>query len=114
MSDAAYVDRAVVWSKELTRLKGTGASDTENAMRRVEREYGIDYGVLWALRYRKPKDILTTWYFRLKSAYETELQRQMRKLEHEAQITKALSPDSDAVASAEAFLRENEITEEVK
>lgn len=106
MSDAAYVDRAVTWSKELTRLRASGPGDTENAMRRVEREYGIDYGVLWALRYRKPSDILTTWYFRLKAAYEAECDRQIRKLQHEKQIAKALHPDSSAVASAEAFLRE--------
>ena len=36
MSDAAYLDQAAVWSKDLTRMKARGPGDTENAMRRVE------------------------------------------------------------------------------
>jgi hypothetical protein len=113
MSDAAYVDRAVTWSKKLTRMKASGPGDMENAMRRIEREYGIEYGVLWALRYRKPKDILASWYFRLKAAYEAECQRQVRMLQHEIEITKAMGAGADAVASAEAFVREMD-REEVK
>jgi hypothetical protein len=108
VSDAAYVDRAVTWSKELTRMKSRGPGDMENAMRNIEREYGIDYTVQWALRYRKPKDILAGWYFKLKAAYEAECSRQMRKLQHEIEITKAIAgADSDAVVSAQAFVREN-------
>lgn len=114
VSDAVYVDHAVGWSKELTRMKSRGPGDLENTMRKIEREYGIDYGVLWALRYRKPKAILTNWYFRLKAAYEAECERQRRKLQHEVEINKLLpGPASDVVASAEAFLREMD-AEEVK
>lgn len=111
MSDVAYIDHAVTWSKKLTRMKASGPGDTDNAMRRIEREYGIDYGVLWALRYRRPKDILTSWYFRLKAAYEAECARQQRILQNEIEITKAIGAGKDAVASAEAFLREMDAEE---
>src|SRR6185369_12136886 len=55
MSDAAYLDQAAAWSKDLTRMKARGPGDTENAMRQIERQYGVDYGFLWSLRYRRER-----------------------------------------------------------
>ena len=43
MSDAAYLDQAATWSKDLTRMRSRGPGDMENAMRSLERDYGIDY-----------------------------------------------------------------------
>ena len=108
MSDAAYIADAAVISRKLTRMKARGPGDTENAMRQIEREYGIDYGFLWSLRYRmdRIKFISHSIYLRIQQAYDAECQRQMRKLKHEVEIRKAMGSDSDAVASAEAFLRE--------
>jgi hypothetical protein len=81
-------------------------------MRAVAREYKIEYGVLWKLRYRKPKDIVVRWYFKLKTAYEAECQRQMRKLSHEIEKTKAVAGASAAaVSAAEALVRKEEAKE---
>src|SRR6185437_14642892 len=91
MSDAAYVEQAAKWSRDLSLMRSRGPGDLENAMRSVEREYGIDYWTQWTLRYRpnRLKDIGVSIYLRLQSAWEAERQRQMRRLQHEIEITKA-------------------------
>lgn len=115
MSDAAYIADAAMLSKKLTRMKARGAGDIENAMRQIEREYGIDYGFLWSLRYRvdRLKFISHSIYLRIQAAYWAERERQMRKLAHEVEVEKAMGVSSDVVAQAEDFLREME-AEEVK
>jgi hypothetical protein len=110
MSDAVYIDRAVTWSKDLTRMKSRGPGDVENAMRRVEREYGIDYGFLWSLRYRRDqlKVISVSVYERIAAAYRAECERQMRKLQHEIEITEAIVGAADpVVAAAKAALEKD-------
>ena len=111
MSDAAYLDQAANWSKDLTRMKARGPGDTENAMRQIEREYGIDYGFLWSLRYRRDrlKIISLSVYEGIRAAYRAECERQMRKLEHEITITEQITgPDSSAVRAAKALVGETD------
>jgi hypothetical protein len=94
MSDAAFLDQATAWSKDLTRMKARGPGDTENAMRQIERQYGVDYGFLWSLRYRRER--------------LTECAAQMRKLEHDiAKTEKITGPDNDAVRAAKTLLRQS-------
>jgi hypothetical protein len=107
MSDAAYIDAAQTWSKDLTRMKARGPGDTENAMRQIEREYGIDYGFLWSLRYRRERlrTISISVYESIRAAYRAECGRQMRKLENEITRTeKIVGADSAAVRSAKALV----------
>lgn len=109
MSEAAYLDQAAHWSKELTRMRARGPGDTENAMRSLESEYGLDYWTLWRLRYRRGalKDIGVTVYMRLKSAYQAECARQMRKLQYEIEITEQVAGSaSTAVRAAKALVGE--------
>jgi len=77
-----YVEQAATWSRELTRMKARGPGDTENAMRRLEREYGIDFYTTWKLRYRltQVKDIGIGIYARIEAAYYAECANQRRKL----------------------------------
>jgi hypothetical protein len=110
VSDAAYIDAAQRWSKDLTRMKARGPGDTENAMRQIEREYGIDYGFLWSLRYRRDRlrTISISVYESIRAAYRAECGRQMRKLEHEIRITEEITgPDHAAVRAAKALLGKN-------
>jgi len=107
MSDSAYLDQAAMWSKDLTRMKSRGPGDTENAMRRVEREYGIDYGFLWSLRYRRERlrIISISVYESIRAAYRAECERQMRKLENDlARTEKIAGPNSNAVHAAKALI----------
>lgn len=85
----AFVDEAADKAKWLVHREMRGPGDLENAMRRVETRYGIPFGALWALRYRKPKDIMTSVYVGIVAAHDAECDRQMKLLEHERTITKA-------------------------
>lgn len=109
MSDVAYLDQAAQWSKDLTRMKARGPGDTDNAMRQIEREYGIEYGFLWSLRYRRDrlKRISKSVFDRIEAAYQAECHRQMRKLKNEIEVTEAIAgPDCDAVRAAKALVGE--------
>jgi len=112
MSETAYLDQAARWSKDLTRMKARGPGDIENAMRSLEREYGIDYWLTWRLRYRlhEIKDIGVSVYMKLAHAYQTECARQQRKLRQEIEITKAIAgADHAAVRAAEALFSEDDL-----
>ena len=114
MSSAEYVERAAWWSRELTRFRARGPGDTENAMRAIEREYGLDYWFQWRLRYRFSdiKDIGVSVYARLEGAYFAECQRQKRKLEAQLEQTKAAhGPNHPLVVSTETLLRSAEAPE---
>lgn len=111
MSDVTYIEQAADWSKELTRMRARGPGDTENAMRAIEREYGVDYWTLWRLRYRRGsiKDIGVSIYMRLREAYQAECDRQLRKLHHEIEITERIAgADADSVRAAKALVHEKE------
>lgn len=107
MSDAIYIDQAVSWSKDLTRMRARGPGDTENAMRSIGRDTGIDYWFLWRLRYRRNqiKELSISVYMGLKAAYEAECERQMRKLANDIEKTKAIvGPDHPVVVAAQTAL----------
>lgn len=110
MSDAAYLDQAAAWSKDLTRMKARGPGDTENAMRQIERQYGVDYGFLWSLRYRRERirTISISVYESIRAAYLAECAAQMRKLENDLKRTEEITgPDNAAVRAAKAILGED-------
>lgn len=107
MTDAAYLDEAATWSRDLTRMKTRGPGDIENAMRQLEREYGIEYGFLWSLRYRRDrlKTISISVYERLRAAYRLECERQMRKLENEIRRTEDITgANNPAVRAAKTLV----------
>lgn len=108
MSSAAYVADARQWAGVLIAREHRGPGDTvDAAMRRAERRYGVDYNTLWKMRYRPPKDIAVTLYFRLKDAFDLECARQEARLAHELKLAREAGLDeanSPVVAEAEAFL----------
>lgn len=99
------VAQARQWADDLVRGESRGPGDTENAMRRIGIRTGIPWRVFWALRYRPPPDLWASVHERLRAAYLAECERQMRKLEYDIEITKALAgPDHDTVRAAAAAL----------
>lgn len=102
-----FVSDARRWSAGLIERERRKGSKVPAALRDIADRLGIDHGDLWALRYRPPRDIMTSVYMRLKAAYEAECERQEARLAHELMLTKAAGYDattSSAVAQAEAFL----------
>jgi hypothetical protein len=111
MSDATYLDQAAEWSKRLTRMRARGPGDIENAMRSIERDYGVDYWLLWRLRYRKSilKDISVTPYMRLAAAYRAEQERVYRNLHNDLKRTEeATGSDNAVVVAVKALVGEGE------
>ncbi len=114
MSDATVTDadelvsRASKWSSHLLSRVHTGPGDTvEAAMYRAEAKYGVPAQAFWALRYRRPKDILASVYLKLQAAYEAECGRQEARLRHELEMAKALQGGATlaaAISEAEAAL----------
>src|ERR1700722_8876728 len=86
---AAFVEEAAEKASWLVRREARGPGDLENAMRRIESKYGLSYSTLWALRYRKPRDLLVSTFVRIIAAYDAEIERQKRLLDHEATVSKA-------------------------
>jgi hypothetical protein len=88
-----YVERAARLARELTRMRTRGPGDTQNAMRSLGRDYGIDYGIIWRLRYAaaRLRDVPAGVLARLQAAYVAECERQARRLAHEAAIARKLS-----------------------
>lgn len=99
------VDQAAAWANEMVLRETRGPGDLPNAMERLERRHGLPSKTLWSLRYRRPKDIFASLYFKLSEAYQAECERQMRRLSHELEITRAITGSAHpAVATAEAVL----------
>jgi len=69
---------------ELVRGETIGPGDTGNAMRRLARRHALTFGLLWNLRYRRPKDIAAGALMALALAHETERRHQLERLNHEA------------------------------
>lgn len=111
MSEAAFVQEAAHWSRELTRMRARGPGDADNALRGIEQEYGINYWTLWQLRYRLAavKKISAGAYALIRAAYDAERQRQFAKLKREIEITEAVAgSDCDSVRAARALVGEGE------
>lgn len=104
----AVVDEAAGWAEALLQRTYRGPGDTiEAASYRAEQKYGVPANTFWALRYRKPKDILASIYKTLQAAYEAECGRQEARLRHELELVKALPRTSDRealIAEAEAAI----------
>ena len=101
----ATVSQARQWADDLVRREVRGPGDTASALRRLGIRTGIPWRTFWTLRYRPPADLWASAHEQLRAAYLAECERQMRKLEHEISITKAVAgPDNDTIRKAAAAL----------
>jgi hypothetical protein len=69
---AEFIEEAANWAHQLVMAETEGPGDYLNAMRRVANRFSVPYGMLWDLRYRKPKSIGVEDYFAILSAYAAE------------------------------------------
>lgn len=116
MSDVAFINEAADLSKRLTRMRTRGPGEIENAMRSLERDYGIEYSFLWSLRYRRDqlKFISASFFSRIQAAYRAECARQMRSLADEYKETKVQTGIADDFMDSVAALVAETNAEEVK
>lgn len=78
------------WAKKLIRMEWQKVGNIEIAMRRLARRYNVPYYVLWDLRYRPPKDTSVLTYFALRDAYIAECEAELRRVEHQLEVHRAL------------------------
>lgn len=104
MSASFHVEDAAEKASWLVCRESRGPGDLPNAMRRISSRYGVPYRVLWALRYRRPADMLVSVYCRLCEAYEAECERQRKLLDHELSISQARTRLGKALVGAGASL----------
>lgn len=102
----AVVESAAETAAKLTAMRSRGPGDLDNAMRSAARVADVPYSVLWRLRYRRGrvKDVGTSVFFKLQSAYRTECERQMRKLENEISVARRVGAADDDLRKAEAVV----------
>lgn len=108
-SEEDYLGKARHWADAVIE-QAHRESDVpvEDAIVAAARKSKIPRSVLWALRYRPPKELGVRVFFQLKRAYRQILQRQEAKLELEIEVARHL-PHTDArsglIAESEAVLR---------
>ncbi|WP_107645295.1 hypothetical protein [Methylobacterium sp. C1] len=115
LRDTQMATAEVVQSKErlsdLLRWESRGPGDLDNAMRRLSRRHGVEYGTLWSLRYRAPKRIWADVYTAIANAYAAEIERQRGKLEDAAIAAEPLlGADRASVRAARALSGRSEGT----
>lgn len=92
---AMDVEEAQSKAKALCEREWRFHGDYESAMHRVSAKYGIPFGTLWGLHYKKPKTVISGVLGAIRLAYQAECARQLAKLEHELSITKERKNDAD-------------------
>lgn len=91
MTDMSVVDEAAGWADALLRREHRGPGDTIDAARaRLARRHKLPEQVLWALRYRRPKDIAGSIYRALWRAYEAETQSMEARIAENLKLIEAL------------------------
>lgn len=101
------VELAAAWVNTMLRLESRGAGDSINAMRRLSVKHGIPYSLLFALKYKPPKDLYVSAFEKLENAYEKQLRGAVSALDHERKLTEAKTGiGARIVAAANALDRE--------
>lgn len=102
----ADLARAQIFGADLLRWETRGPGDTANAMHRVAKAAGVPFAKLWALRYRPPKAVASHVLAALEAAHAAAIERQLRKLAHDVEITARVAGAAHpAVRAGEALLR---------
>ena len=80
--------------RKMIHVESVGPGDAENAMRRLERRFGLGFWTLDHLRKGRAKTINSVLLSRLRRAYIDMCERQLRHLETEIATEKAAGDDT--------------------
>lgn len=104
--EAMSAETAALYARKMVDLEATASGDVPGAIDRLARRYGVSRWTLDRLRKGRTKTVEVGLFGRLRAAYLAEVERQIKKLEHELAIERAMGGDDDAVERAEAAARE--------
>lgn len=108
MSAAVFVEQARGMARFLEDREFAHVGDREIARARIEQRYGVSGSILYALRYRPPKQVAAEVYARLCAAVEHVASQQVKALEHEVATARArrLTVRADVLHAAQSLLGE--------
>lgn len=93
MSSLDWADEAGRYVRRMVEKETKGWGDQENALGRLEARYGLPFWSLNNLRTGRAKTVDAGLFARIRMAYLDLCERQIRQLQHEITIEKALSED---------------------
>lgn len=100
--DCGGVEQARKLHNDLVAREMRGPGDTENAMRRLEARFGLDFGKQWSLRYRRPRSIAVDFFTDLRGAWLSTLERSVRRDLARIRTEISKEPSDARLASLEA------------
>lgn len=106
------VDEASGWAVGLWKVVHRGMGDTqEAAMHRAARIAQVSPNTIWKLRYRRPRDIAASVYFRLKAAHARHVESVEGQIAANLEILRALPATPSRarlVASLAEYVRDQQ------
>ena len=84
---------ATGYVRRMVEREVRGWGDQENALTRIEQRYGIPFWSLQNLRTGRAKTVEAGLFGRIRAAYLDICEKQVRALQHEISIEKALHDD---------------------
>lgn len=99
--------------RAMVAREARGPGDIENAMRRLESKYGLDFWTQWGMRYRPPEEIKDRSLIeRVRQAYLDMITRSVRRDLQALKAEQAKGADDNAltglIAEAETLLEKLE------
>jgi hypothetical protein len=93
---------ATHYVRRMVEAETRGFGDDNNAMRRLGQRFGISYWTLRYLKHGRAATVDADLYSRLRGAYLSYCEAQIRKLQHELANEKEISGDDFRDLEAEA------------
>lgn len=91
--EMSSAEMASSYVRRMVERESRGWGDQDNALARLEAKYGIPFWSLQNLRTGRAKTVEAGLFARVRSAYLDLCERQVRQLQHEIAIEKAMNED---------------------
>lgn len=86
-------DVATGYVRRMVEKETRGRGDQDGALSRIEQRYGLPFWTLQNLRTGRAKTVEAGLFARIRGAYIDLCERQVRQLQHEISVEKALNDD---------------------
>lgn len=91
--EMSTAELATGYVRRMVEKEVRGWGDQENALSRLEQRYGLPFWTLQNLRTGRAKTVEAGIFARIRAAYLDLCERQVRQLQHEISVEKALNDD---------------------
>lgn len=91
--EMSSAELATGYVRRMVEKETRGWGDQDNALSRIEQRYGLPFWTLQNLRTGRAKTVEAGLFARIRGAYLDLCERQVRQLQHEISVEKALNDD---------------------